>query len=148
MRRMIRDIEAVDAISGEFEAAATKLLADRDEAQRGPASFAPRPHLASRAENYATSMSGRASAEISLRWKSSRQPRAPASKRLESLVKKIRVRKSNIYPVPERRSCSITAAMRASSAMSYADRSCARRWTKSTLPSTRYAARRALRSFR
>ena len=36
MRRMIRDIEAVDAISGEFEAAATKLLADRDEAQRGP----------------------------------------------------------------------------------------------------------------
>ena len=41
MRRMIRDIEAVDAISGEFEAAATKLLADRDEAQRGPASFAP-----------------------------------------------------------------------------------------------------------
>ena len=41
MRRMIRDIEAVDAISGEFEAAATKLLADRDEEQRGPASFAP-----------------------------------------------------------------------------------------------------------
>ena len=41
MRRMIKNIEAVDAISGEFEAAATKLLADRDEAQRGPASFAP-----------------------------------------------------------------------------------------------------------
>lgn len=41
MRRMIRDIEAVDAISGEFEAASKKLLADRDEEQRGPASFAP-----------------------------------------------------------------------------------------------------------
>ena len=41
VRRMIRSIEAVDAISGEFEAASTKLLADRDESQRGPASFKP-----------------------------------------------------------------------------------------------------------
>ena len=31
VRRMIRSIEAVDAISGEFEAASMKLLADRDE---------------------------------------------------------------------------------------------------------------------
>ena len=41
VRRMIRSIEAVDAISGEFEAASMKLLADRDESQRGPASFKP-----------------------------------------------------------------------------------------------------------
>ena len=41
VRGMIRSIEAVDAISGEFEAASTKLLADRDESQRGPASFKP-----------------------------------------------------------------------------------------------------------
>ena len=41
VRRMIRSIEAVDAISGEFEAASSKLLADRDDAQRGPASFKP-----------------------------------------------------------------------------------------------------------
>ena len=41
VRRMIRSIEAVDAISGEFAAASLKLLADRDDAQRGPASFKP-----------------------------------------------------------------------------------------------------------
>ena len=41
VRRMIQNIEAVDAISGEFAAASTKLLADRDESQRGPASFKP-----------------------------------------------------------------------------------------------------------
>ncbi len=41
VRRMIQNIEAVDAISGEFEAASTRLLADRDESQRGPASFKP-----------------------------------------------------------------------------------------------------------
>mgnify|MGYP001395784482 CR=1 FL=1 len=41
VRRMIRSIEAVDSISDEFDTAAKKLLADRDESQRGPASFKP-----------------------------------------------------------------------------------------------------------
>jgi Leucine-rich repeat (LRR) protein len=41
MSRMIRAIEAVDAVADEFDAASKKLLADRDEARRGPASFAP-----------------------------------------------------------------------------------------------------------
>ena len=41
MSRMIRAIEAVDAVADEFDAASKKLLAHRDEARRGPASFAP-----------------------------------------------------------------------------------------------------------
>ena len=41
MGRMVRSIEAVDAITDEFDAASKKLLADRDAAQRCPASFAP-----------------------------------------------------------------------------------------------------------
>ena len=39
VRRMIRSIEAVDAIADEFDTASKKLLADCDEEQRGPASF-------------------------------------------------------------------------------------------------------------
>ena len=42
MSRMIRAIEAVDAIADEFDAASKKLLADHDEERRGPAALRAR----------------------------------------------------------------------------------------------------------
>ena len=42
VRRMIKNIEAVDAIANQFDTASKKLLADHgDEERRGPASFKP-----------------------------------------------------------------------------------------------------------
>ena len=80
MSRMIRAIEAVDAIADEFDAASKKLLADRDEARRGPASFKPAAPPSQPSRELRDPSSARASAATPSRT-SSRSCRARASGR-------------------------------------------------------------------